>query len=174
MHSYFWIWTGPTPTANRTCRTHSGSASPHVTLLPLPSLLRLGKTNSVVAKVVDRVPLPQESITENDQGTGGLWDIQAHEGADAAALDLEDVVVRADGEVVAGESEGEIGKRVTLVALDGVLAVEALLGTDLLVEQLSEGVGRAMREVPVSRMTPVLSSSAVSSPKVMASRSTSQ
>ena len=34
--------------------------------------------------------------------------------------------------------------------------------------------GRAIKEVPVSRMTPVLSSSAVASPKVMASRSTSQ
>lgn len=34
--------------------------------------------------------------------------------------------------------------------------------------------GRAMREVPVSRITPVLSSSAVASPKVMESRSTSQ
>src|SRR5205809_4881520 len=34
--------------------------------------------------------------------------------------------------------------------------------------------GRAMSEVPVSRMTPVLSSSALSLPKVMASRSTSQ
>lgn len=34
--------------------------------------------------------------------------------------------------------------------------------------------GRAIREVPVSRMTPVSSISAVSSPKVIASRSTSQ
>ena len=34
--------------------------------------------------------------------------------------------------------------------------------------------GRAMREVPVSSITPVFSRSAVESPKVIASRSTSQ
>ena len=37
-----------------------------------------------------------------------------------------------------GQSEAEVRKRVTLVTLNGVLAVVALLGTDLLVQQLSK------------------------------------
>jgi hypothetical protein len=99
--------------------------------------------------------------------------------------------VRADGEVVAGEREGKIREAVTLVTLNRVLSVEGLLGTNLLVpiqlladdpcyvpsstyRSSARVEGRAMSEVPVSSITPVLSSSAVSSPKVMASRSTSQ
>ena len=107
------------------------------------SLLRLGKTNRVVAEIVDGVPLPQKRITENGQRTSWLGDVKAHKGADAAALDLEDVVVGGDGEVVASESEGEVGKGVALIALNGVLTVEAFLGTDFLVEQLSESGGQS-------------------------------
>jgi len=50
-------------------------------------------------------------------------------------LDLKDVVVWADGEVVTGEGEGEVWKRVTLITLDGVLAVVTLLGAHLLVAE---------------------------------------
>jgi hypothetical protein len=105
-------------------------------------LLGLGETNGVVANIVDRVVFPEESVTENDQGASRLGDVEAHEGADAAALNLEDVIVRADGEVVPGKGEGEVGKRVTLLALDAVLAVVTLLGTNLLVEQLSKSGGK--------------------------------
>lgn len=38
-----------------------------------------------------------------------------------------------DGEVVATEGEGEVGKRVALVTLNSVLSSEGLLGTELLV-----------------------------------------
>ena len=42
---------------------------------------------------------------------------------------------------MAREGEGQVGQVVALLAVDGVLPVEALLGADLLVEQLGEGGG---------------------------------
>jgi hypothetical protein len=98
-----------------------------------PRLLGLGQTNGGVAEVVYGVPLPQESIAEDSERAYGLGEVHTHEGGNARALDLEDVVESADSEVVAGEREGEVGQTVALVALNRVLAVEALLGTDLLV-----------------------------------------
>jgi hypothetical protein len=100
-------------------------------------LLGLGQTDSRVADVVNRVPLPQESVTKNGKGSYGLGEIHAEEGRDARTLDFEDVVERANGEVVAGEREGKVGQTVALVALNRVLAVEALLGADLLVPAYS-------------------------------------
>jgi hypothetical protein len=105
-------------------------------------LLGLGETNGVVADIVDRVVFPEESVTEDNKGTSRLRDVEAHEGADAAALDLKDVVVGADGEVVAGKGEGEVREGVTLLALNAVLAVVTLLGTNLFVEQLSKSGGK--------------------------------
>lgn len=105
-------------------------------------LLGLGETNGVVANIVDGVVFPEESVTKDDERASRLGDVEAHEGADAATLDLKNVVVRANGEVVTGEGEGEVGERVTLLALNSVLAVVALLGANLLVEQLSKSGGK--------------------------------
>lgn len=157
----------------------------------LERLLGLGKADGVVANVVDTVPAAQERVTQDSQGTDGLREVHAHEAADAGALDLQDVVKGADREGVAGQSEGEVGQRVTLGTVHGVLTVPALGGTNLLVPEGGQRVyltirgyvtykssamvvGRAIREVPVSRMTPVFSSSATLSPRAMESRSTSQ
>ena len=163
-------------------------------------LLALGQANCIVAQIVHTIPLPQEGITKDCQGSNGLREIHAHEGADARALYLQDVVVRPDLEVITGEGECEIGETVALGAVNGVLAVEGLLRTNLFVPVIvtlklakkryetitvhnraevtyrSSAMvdGRAIREVPVSRITPVLSMSARSLPNVMASRSTSQ
>jgi hypothetical protein len=112
-----------------------------VSFSSLKRLLGLGEADGVVANVVDGVVFPKESIAENGERSSWLWDVEAHEGADAATLNLKNVVVRANGEVVAGKGEGEVGERVTLVALDGVLAVVTLLGTNLLVQQLSKSGG---------------------------------
>jgi hypothetical protein len=97
---------------------------------------------------------------------------------------------------VAGQGHGQVRQRVALVALDGVLTVPGLRSTDFLVptsrrlasldfsphpnwtaftyRSSAMVEGKAMREVPVSRMTPVFSSSATLSPKATASKSTSQ
>lgn len=96
-------------------------------------LFGLGKTDGVVAQVVDAVPTAQESITQNGQGTNGLREVHAHQRADAGALDLKDVVVGSDGEVVASQGEGEVGQTSALVTVDSVLAVPRLLGANLLV-----------------------------------------
>ena len=103
--------------------------------------LGLGETDAVATKVVDRVVSAEESITKDGKRAGRGRDIEAHEGRDTRALDLKDVVVGGDGEVVAGEGEAEVRQRVTLVTLNGVLAIVALLGTDLLVQQLSKSAG---------------------------------
>jgi hypothetical protein len=99
----------------------------------IETLLRPGKTNGVVTNIVDRVPLPEESISENGEGSYGLGEVHTHEGRDARSLDLKNVVKSTDGEVVSSEGEGEVGQTVTLVTLNSVLSVETLLGTNLLV-----------------------------------------
>jgi hypothetical protein len=104
-------------------------------------LLGLGKTNSRVADIVDRVPPPEEGVSEDGKGAYGLREVHAEEGRDTRSLNLKNVVVSTDGEVVAGQSEGEVGQTVTLVALNGVLAVVGLLSTDLLVQELGDGGG---------------------------------
>lgn len=96
-------------------------------------LLGLGQTNGVLAKVVNAVPLAQERVTKNGQRTNGLGEVHSHEAADAGALNLQDVVVGGDGEVVTAQSEGEVRQRITGGAVNGVLASEALRGTNLFV-----------------------------------------
>lgn len=93
--------------------------------------------------VVHAVPLAQECIAQDGQGTNGLGEVHSHEAADAGALNLEDVVIGADGEVVAGQGEGEVGQAITLIALHAVLTSEALLGTNLLVQELGHGGGQS-------------------------------
>lgn len=100
------------------------------------------ETNGVVAQVIDRVVLPQEGIAQDGQGTNGFGEVHAHEGRNAGALDFEDVIERRDGEVVTSESEGEIREDVALLALDRVLSVPALLGTNLGVQELGDGGGK--------------------------------
>lgn len=103
---------------------------PHLSCAPLSGSR---KANGRVAEIIDRVPLPEESITENGERTNGFGEVHAHEGRDTRTLDLENIVIRTDGEVVTGERKGEVGQTVALVALNCVLAVEALLGTNLFV-----------------------------------------
>jgi len=105
-------------------------------------LLGLGETDSRVADIVNRIPPPEEGVSKDGKGTYGLREVHAEEGRDTRSLDLENVVVSTDGEVVASQSEGEVGQTVTLVALNGVLAVVGLLSTDLLVQELGDGGGK--------------------------------
>src|SRR5271154_3982421 len=108
-------------------------------ILPPSRLLGLSKANSVVAKIVNAIPSTQEGVAEDGQGAYWLWEVHSHEAADARALNLKDVVIRTNGEVIAGKSEAHIGQGVALVTFNSVLSVEALFGTDLLVEQLGNG-----------------------------------
>lgn len=107
----------------------------------IPLFLGLGKTDSVLAEVVDRVVATEESIAEDDERTSGRREIHAHEGGDAAARDLKDVV--GGGKAVLGTSkvEGDVGQSSLLLAVNAVLATEALLGANLLVEHLGVGSG---------------------------------
>jgi hypothetical protein len=107
------------------------------------TLLCLGKANGAVADVVDRVPPPEEGVTENGERTNGLREVHSHECRDARALNLEDVVVSTDGEVVASERKGKVGQTIHLVALNRVLSVERLLCADFLVQELGNGGGQS-------------------------------
>lgn len=107
----------------------------------LLNLLGTGKTNSVLAEVVDRVVAAEESIAEDDQGTGRWGDIHALEGRNAASRDLKDVVRGWETVVGTSKVEGDVGKRALLAAVNRVLAVVALLSTDFFVQKLSK-VGR--------------------------------
>jgi len=57
------------------------------------ALFRLRNTDTVVAKIVDGVPPAEERITENGQGSSRRREIHPLEGRDAAALNLQNVVV---------------------------------------------------------------------------------
>lgn len=103
--------------------------------------LSLSQTNGVLAEVINGVPPAQEGISQDDKGADRLGEVHALEGGDAATRDLQDVVVSGNAEVVARESKGDVGELVTLGALNRVLAVVTLLGTNLLVEQLSKSRG---------------------------------
>ena len=97
------------------------------------NLFGLGETNGAVAKVVHTVPLPQESISQDGQGANGLREVHTHEGAHAGALNLQSVVVRGDGELVAAQTKSEVGQGRTLLAVNIVLTQKVLGGTNLLV-----------------------------------------
>lgn len=101
-------------------------------------LFSSGQTDGVLAEVVDRVVAAEESISKNDERSSGGRDVHALEGGNAVSRDLEDVV--ACGQAVLGTSkvECDVGERTDLVALNGVLATETLLGTNLLVQELSK------------------------------------
>lgn len=81
-------------------------------------------------------------VTKNGERAGGSGEIHAHEAADAGALNLENIIIRRDGEIVATEGEADVGERITLLTFHRVLAVESFLGSNLLVEQL----GKSRRE----------------------------
>jgi hypothetical protein len=117
------------------------SSSDHQTL---EKLFGLGQTNGVVANVVDTVPAAQEGVTQDSQGTHGLREVHTHEATDAGALDFKDVVVGANLEGVAGQGESEVGQRVPLSTVNGVLAVPALGGTNLLIP--SKGVSEEIKK----------------------------
>lgn len=94
-------------------------------------LFGFGQTNSALAQVVDRVIASQERVTKDGKWTNRLREVHSHEAADAGAGDLQSVVVRSDGEVVAAKSESDIRERVPLGTVKSVLAIPRLCGTNL-------------------------------------------
>lgn len=96
-------------------------------------LFGLSEANSIVTQVVDAIPSPQESITKNGQRANGFREIHAHERADTRTLYFENVVIGADGKVMASQGQSKVGKRSFLGAVDGVLPIPGLGSTDLLI-----------------------------------------
>lgn len=104
-------------------------------------LLGAGQTNGVLAEVVDRVVPSEESIAKNNKGTNRLREVHALEGRDTAAGNLEDIVSGGEAVVGSRKGEGDVGKGLALVTLNRVLAVVALLGANLLVQELGQSAG---------------------------------
>lgn len=100
--------------------------------------LGLGEADGALAEIVDGVVATEEGITKDGKRTRGRLNIHTHERRDAGARSLQNVVVGSDAEVVAREGEGDVRQRLALIAVNRVLAVEALLGTDLGVQHLSQ------------------------------------
>jgi len=102
-------------------------------------LLGLSKTDSIITQVIDRVVSSQECITQYGEGPYGLREVHTHEGANTRTLNFKNVVIGSDGEVVTSKGEGEIWERVALLAFNAVLSIESLLGSNFLVQELSQG-----------------------------------
>lgn len=104
----------------------------------LLQLFSSGQTDGVLAEVIHRVVAAEESISKNDERSSGRRDVHALEGGNTVSRYLENVV--AGGQAVLGTSkvECDVGERADLVALNGVLATETLLGANLLVQELSK------------------------------------
>lgn len=96
------------------------------------------ETDRSLAKIVDGVPLSQEGITKDGEWSGWCWEVHSHECRDARTLNLEDIIISRDAEVMATKSECNIWKRVTLIALNGVLPIVSLLCAHLLVQEISQ------------------------------------
>lgn len=108
-------------------------------------LFGLRDTNSVLAEVVDGVVAAEESITKNGERASRRRHVHAHKGRDAAAANFENVVLGRERIVGTRKVEGHVGQRTPLLAVDGVLATEALLSANLLVEKFSKVGGESVQ-----------------------------
>eukprot|EP00128_Syssomonas_multiformis_P008464 Colp12_sorted_trinity150504_noHs@24914 len=91
--------------------------------------LGLGETNTGIAVVEGGVVRAHEDITKNVEGAVGRGDIQANEArdalADTAGLNLEDILLRGEGELLAGKHEVDVGEGGQLVAVEDSLTLGA-------------------------------------------------
>lgn len=110
----------------------------------MPHLFRSSQANSTLLEIIHAVPPPQERITKDSQRANRLGHVHSHEGRHAASAHLKDIIMSAEGEIVASKGEGDIWEIIALLAVDGVLPVVSLLGADLLVEELSQGGGEGV------------------------------
>ncbi len=67
----------------------------------------------------------------------------SHKARDARTLNFQNIVEWGDKEVMSTESESQIGEAITLLAFNRVLSIVSLLGTNFLVEKLSESRGES-------------------------------
>jgi len=104
-------------------------------------LYSLCEPDTVPSQIVHCVVFPKENIAYDPNGTHRFWYVESHKTRDALILDFKDVVGRIEAEVLAIEDEAKRGERRDSVTIKGVLASVVLLGSDFLVDELSEGGG---------------------------------
>jgi len=121
-------------TPSCTISDHPQRLNPHVM-----KLLGSGKTNTVLAQVVDGLVSAEERITKNDKWASRLRNVHASKGRDTATTSLENVVVWANGKVGTSEGKGKVRKTITLLTFNGILTSKAALGTDLLIQEFCNG-----------------------------------
>jgi len=110
--------------------------------LKLSKLYRLCESDTVPSQIVHCVVFPKENIAYDPNGTHRFWYVESHKTRDALILDFKDVVGRIEAEVPAIEDEAKLGERRDSVTIKGVLAGVVLLGSNFLVDELSEGGGK--------------------------------
>lgn len=103
------------------------------------SLLSLSQPNRALLKIINRVPPPQERITQNRQWADWLREIHAHKRANTRSLDLKNIVISTDAEILSANLERDIWELITFSAINSVLSIPALLGAHLGVKELGEG-----------------------------------
>ena len=97
-----------------------------------PCFLRcLGDAHLLLTVVELSVVLADEDVAQNDERTGGGRNVDANEAKQTLGLDGEDVLVWGQDELLAVQSEGDIGGRRLLGAVNRVLTVGERLGTRL-------------------------------------------
>ena len=94
------------------------------------ALVRRRKANGIATQVIDGVVLSEEGVTDNPKGTNGCGDVHSGERRDAGAAGVEDIVLTLEGVLLATKGERHVRQRGDSVAVDGVLAVPRLGGTD--------------------------------------------
>jgi len=97
------------------------------------SLFGSSEANSSLAKIINGIPLSEECVAKDCQWAYGLGEVHSHEAGNARSLDLKNVIMSSNAEVVAAQVERDVWQITTLIALNSVLSVVALLGTNLLV-----------------------------------------
>ena len=117
----------------RHCREH-GICFPILLVL----LLGLSKANTVFAEVVDRVVLAQEDISHDPEVAQSWGEVHTHESTNAAASSVEDIVGSLESVLCLSEKERKLGQAGNDGTVDGPLASIVLLGTELVIDHLSQ------------------------------------
>mmetsp|Transcript_65429 Transcript_65429/g.202881 ORF Transcript_65429/g.202881 Transcript_65429/m.202881 type:complete len:360 (-) Transcript_65429:213-1292(-) len=107
--------------------------SDHECLGGRPDLLRRrGDAHLLVAVVEDAIVLPHEDVAHDPEGPPRRGHVDAREGEEALARDGENVVLRAEGELLAAQRDREVGQGGLLAAVDDVLLAQEARGARLL------------------------------------------
>jgi hypothetical protein len=83
-----------------------------------------------LAEIVNSVKLPQEGIPDDPKRSNRGGNVHPGKGRDTSTSRVQDVLATLERVLLVVERQGEVGERVDGGAIDGVLAVPGLGGSD--------------------------------------------